>query len=250
MEFDIFLWFTPLVSVVILFITTFYSLARIGKREILKKKLPPQAAGGWPLIGHLPLLSGPELPHIILSNMADEYGPIFNIRLGVHRALLVSSWEIAKGCFTTNDMIFCDRPKTIAVQHMSYNFAMFGLGKHGPYWRELRKISMQKLLSNHKTETLGNLCENEVRKLMKSLYSSCVKNASGKVQLEMRKLSGDLTLNLMVRKVTGDIDNKRRDEKWGETMTEFFRMMGVLTVPDVLPYLGSFDWFGGISRAF
>ncbi|KAK4390621.1 cytochrome [Sesamum angolense] len=94
------------------------------------------AAGGWLVIGHLRLLSGPELPHIILSDMADKYGPIFRVRLGVHSALIMSSWEIAKECFTINDLIFCDRPRTTAIKHMSYDFAMFGLGKYGPYWRE------------------------------------------------------------------------------------------------------------------
>ncbi|KAL0379151.1 UNVERIFIED_CONTAM: Protopine 6-monooxygenase [Sesamum radiatum] len=143
-----------LAPLIILLVTAFYYLISTGNKRILEKNLPPQAAGGWPLIGHLRLLSGPELPHIILSDMADKYGPIFSIRLGVHSALIVSSPEIAKECFTTNDMTFCDRPRTTAVQHMSYDFAMFGLGRYGPYWRELRKISVQKLLSNSKIEVL------------------------------------------------------------------------------------------------
>ncbi|KAK4429105.1 Protopine 6-monooxygenase [Sesamum alatum] len=45
-------------------------------------------------------------------------------------------------------------------------------------------------------------------------------------------------------------ENKGLGEKWHETTTEFFRALGVLTVPDVLPYLKWLDWFGGISKAF
>ncbi|KAL0325664.1 UNVERIFIED_CONTAM: cytochrome [Sesamum radiatum] len=243
-----------LALLVVLVITPFYSLISTGNKRILTKILPPQAAGGWPVIGHLRLLSGPELPHIILSNMAHKYGPIFSIRLGVHSAVIVSSWEIAKECFTTNDMIFCDRPKTSATQHMSYDFAMFGLGKYGPYWRELRKISVQKLLSNRKIETLGHLYVAEIRALMKSLYNSCTVNGEPS-PVEMKKLFRDLSVNVMVRVVAGNNVGEKKgsreiNEKWHETITEFLGAMGVLTVPDVLPYLKWLDWFGGISRPF
>ncbi|KAK4429092.1 cytochrome [Sesamum alatum] len=250
---------TLLVLLVILLITPFYSLIiSTGNKRILTKNLPPQAAGGWPIIGHLRLLSGVELPHIILSDMVDKYGPIFSIRLGVHRALIVSSWEIAKECFTTNDMIFCDRPRTTAIKHMSYNYAMFGLGKYGPYWRELRKISVQKLLSNRKIETLGPLYVAEIRALMRSLYNSCAGNGDGKPPspVEMRKLFRDLSVTVMVRVVAGNTvrsENKvlgEINEKWHEPITEFLRAMGVLTVPDVLPYLKWLDWFGETSKAF
>ncbi|KAK4395745.1 cytochrome [Sesamum angolense] len=222
-EMDLLPWVLPtlLTLLAILLITPFYSLVSTGNKRILNKKLPPLAAGGWPIMGHLRLLSGPELPHIILSNMADEYGPIFSIRLGVHNALIVSSWEIAKECFTTNDMIFCDRPRTAVIQHMSYNFAMFGLGKYGPYWRELRKISTQKLLSNRKIEMLGHLYVTEIRALMRSLYNSCVDNSDGKV-LEMRKVFGELSLNVMVRVVAGDVESENEEvggnEKWHECL--------------------------------
>ncbi|KAL0314736.1 UNVERIFIED_CONTAM: cytochrome [Sesamum angustifolium] len=225
-----------LALLLVLFITPFYSLISRGNKRILTKNLPPLAAGGWPVIGHLRLLSGPELPHIILSDMADKYGPIFRIRLGVHTALIVSSWEIGKECFTTNDMIFCDRPKTAATQHMSYDFAMSGLGKYGPYWRSFRKISVQKLLSSSKIETLGHLYVAEIRALMRSLYNSCV-DGKPPTPLEMRKSFGDLSLKVMVRVVAGNIigsedeGSGENNEKWRETIREFVRAMGVLTVP-------------------
>ncbi|KAL2242984.1 UNVERIFIED_CONTAM: cytochrome [Sesamum indicum] len=242
-----------LTLLVVLLITPFYSLVTTGNKRILNKKLPPLAAGGWPILGHLRLLSGPELPHIILSNMADKYGSIFSIRLGVHNALIVSSLEIAKECFATNDMSFCNRPRTAVIQHMSYNFSMFGLGEYGPYWRELRKISVQKLLSNRKIEMLGHLYVTEIRALMRSLYNSCVDNGDREV-LEMRKVFGDLSLSVMVRVVAGDVVESENEEfggneKWHEVITEFLSAMGVLTLPDVLPYLKWLDCFGGINKA-
>ncbi|XP_011083917.1 cytochrome P450 82A3-like [Sesamum indicum] len=212
-----------LALLLILFITPFYSLISTGHKSVVTKNLPPQAAGGWPVIGHLRLLSGPELPHIILSNMADKYGPMFTYELRFRHV----------------------RPREIRSVLAGYDFAMFGLGKYGPYWRELRKISVQKLLSNRKIETLGHLCVTEIRALMKSLYNSCTDNGDRKApsSLEMRKLFRDLSVNVMVRVVAGNTvggENKGSREinqKWHETITKFLGAMGVLTVPDVLPYL-------------
>ncbi|KAL7262034.1 hypothetical protein ACSBR1_000423 [Camellia fascicularis] len=67
---------------------------------------PPEAGGAWPILGHLHLLGGPQLPHKTLASMSDKYGPIFTIRLGLHRAVVVSNWEIAKECFTTHDIAY------------------------------------------------------------------------------------------------------------------------------------------------
>ncbi|KAL7155167.1 hypothetical protein ABFS83_03G057300 [Erythranthe nasuta] len=244
-----------LVTISILLTVSFCFLVITIRGRKIKKKLPPEAEGGWPIIGHLSFLSGPELPHIVLSNLADKYGPIFTIRLGVHRALIVSSWEIAKECFTTNDLIFCNRPQTAAIQHMCYNFAMFGFSDYGPYWRELRKISMLTLLSNRKVAKLGNLYETEVTAMMRSLYLY-----GEKVPLDMKKFFGEMTLGLIVRIVAGDVEKNKMDglgvgssDRWRGAINEFFRMMGVVTVPDVLPFLKWFDgFFGGTDyhRAF
>lgn len=89
-----------------------------------KSKEAPIPAGAWPLIGHLHLLGGDDqLLYRTLGTMADQYGPAFNIWLGTRRAFVVSSWEVAKECFTTNDKALASRPTTVAAKHMGYNYA-------------------------------------------------------------------------------------------------------------------------------
>ncbi|XVE94794.1 hypothetical protein REPUB_Repub02eG0040100 [Reevesia pubescens] len=112
-----------------------------------KKRAAPEAGSSWPIIGHLHLLGGPKPPHIVLSDMADKYGPIFTTKMGVHRALVVSDHETAKECLTTNDKAFASRSKTLAMDFLSYNQAMFGFAPYGPYWRQMRKIATLQLLS-------------------------------------------------------------------------------------------------------
>ncbi|TQD97744.1 hypothetical protein C1H46_016610 [Malus baccata] len=88
---------------------------------------PPKVAGRWPVVGHLRLFGGrPQPSHIPLGALADNYGPVFTINIGVHPVMVVTSWEAAKECFTTNDLIISSRPKTITAEILSFNYAMLG----------------------------------------------------------------------------------------------------------------------------
>ncbi|GFS33154.1 cytochrome P450, family 82, subfamily C, polypeptide 4 [Actinidia rufa] len=208
-----------------------------------KIRPPPEAAGAWPLIGHLCLLNGPQLPHVVLGDMADKYGPIFTIRLGIHRAVIVSGPEVVKDCFTTNDKAFSNRPKSIAVEHMGYNYAMFAFSPYGPFWRKIRKIATLELLSNYRLAALGHVRVTEVKNSIREIYEVWVKNENCVVN--MMRWFEDLTLNLTVRVVAG----KRSDGKgFSRTLREFFELMGVFTVADAVPLLRRLD-FGGHEKA-
>ncbi|KAI7752901.1 hypothetical protein M8C21_000060, partial [Ambrosia artemisiifolia] len=89
-------------------------------------KTPPEASGAWPIIGHLKVFSGHDLPHVTLSSMADRYGPIFMIRLGIRKVLVVSNWEITKEIFTTHDVIISDRPDYKAAKILGEWFEYLG----------------------------------------------------------------------------------------------------------------------------
>ncbi|GFY86117.1 cytochrome P450, family 82, subfamily C, polypeptide 4 [Actinidia rufa] len=110
----------------------FVYCALVGKKNqktsMISIKEAPQPAGAWPIIGHLHLLGGvDQLLYRTLGDMADKYGPAFNIRLGSRCAFVVNSWEVAKECFTDNDKALASRPTTAAAKLMGYNYAVFGL---------------------------------------------------------------------------------------------------------------------------
>lgn len=103
--------------------------------------------------------------------MADKYGPIFTIKLGSHRVLVLSYWEIAKECFTVHEKVFSTRPSTLASRLLGYNNAMFGFGPYGPYWREMRKIVTIELLSNHRLDMLKHVRTLEVKTAFRELFN-------------------------------------------------------------------------------
>ncbi|XP_057443545.1 cytochrome P450 82A4-like [Lotus japonicus] len=220
-------------------------------------KEPPLAAGAWPILGHLiPLFAAntQKPPHRTLGALADRYGPLFTIKLGTTRAVVLSNWEIAKECFTTNDIIVSARPKLVATQHMGYNGAMFGLSPYGPYWRELRKITTLEIFSNRRVEQLGYARVSEVQTSIKELYNvwcSEKNKESDYVLVELKQWFYEVTFNMVLRMTVG----KRYFSSAGvvrercvSALKEFLRLMGVFTVGDAVPWLRWFDFGGHVKE--
>ncbi|KAK2969401.1 hypothetical protein RJ640_020344 [Escallonia rubra] len=194
-----------------------------------------------------------SLPHITLGAMADKYGPIFTIRLGVQRALVVSNWEIAKELHTSCDVVISSRPKFRAAKHLAYNYAMFGFSPYGPYWRELRKITSIELLSSHRLELLKHVRVSETEICIKELYQvwSEKKNYSGLVLVELKQWFGDLTLNVILRMIAGKryfgasaAGDEAEARRFQKAMRAFFRYLGLFLVSDMIPFLGWLDLGG------
>ncbi|PKI11569.1 hypothetical protein CRG98_049526, partial [Punica granatum] len=133
---DSILQFTVIFLIVSL--TFYYILGRSWKTKSggTSKKLAPEPDGGLPIIGHLKLLGGDEVLHRKLGRLADKYGPAFTLRLGHSHIVVLSRWEEAKECFTTNDRCLSSRPLWTAPKLLGYNYAMLGFAPYGNYWRE------------------------------------------------------------------------------------------------------------------
>ncbi|XP_062015824.1 cytochrome P450 CYP82D47-like [Rosa rugosa] len=226
-------------------------------------KRAPEAKGAWPLFGHLPLLGRSTKPlHIALGAMADKYGPLFTVRLGVHECLVVSSSEMAKECFTIKDTCLSSRPKMAVVEHIGYNYAMFGFAPYGPYWREMRKITTLELLSKRRLELLKHIRGSEVSTFLKEMYRIWSSRSNEKkgsnsdqVLVELKQWFGDLTLNVILRMVAGkrysvatDKEEKNEARQVQKAVREFFNFVGMLLVGDVIPHLRWLD-LGGHEKA-
>ncbi|KAL2498326.1 Cytochrome [Abeliophyllum distichum] len=227
------------------------------KSKANKNSAPPEAGGAWPIIGHLHLIGGgSKLPHITLGAMADKYGPVFTIQLGVHRTLVVSSWELAKELFTTWDVAVSSRPKFLAAKHMGYEFAMFPFAPYGAYWRSIRKLIAVELFSLRSLELLKHVRVSETELSMKELYVfwKAKKDESGRVLVEMKHWFGDLNLNVVLRMVAGKRyfgatadGDKIEARQCQKVLREFFHLAGIFIVADNIPYLRWFD-VGGYEK--
>ncbi|XP_077223684.1 cytochrome P450 CYP82D47-like isoform X1 [Tasmannia lanceolata] len=213
-----------------------------------RSKEAPEAAGAWPVIGHLHLLGRGAPLFRTLGVMADKYGPTFTIWLGMRRTLIVSSWEVCKECFTTNDKVLADRPTFVAGELLGYNYAMFGFAPYGPYWREIRKIATLEVLSNRRLELLKHIRVMEIDMCIRDLYGVWVKKNRQPVMVEMKQWFGNLTMNVVVKMVTGKryTGGEGDDQVSGfrHALSQFLYLTSVFVLSDALPFLKWMDLQG------
>ncbi|XP_019155244.1 PREDICTED: cytochrome P450 CYP82D47-like [Ipomoea nil] len=225
-------------------LVTFFFLFR-------NKEGVPEAGLAWPIIGHFHLLGGNDrMPHKVLGDLADKYGPLFRMRLGAHQVLVVSDSHTAKQCLQgPNDRALAGRPKAIASDHIGYNYADFGLAPHGQFWRDVRKAVMLELLSNRRVEALRRFRELGAKTFVQDIYSSWAnqKNQSNVVEVDMKELFGKLIIDSMLHLLFG-----HRYEEVGRWVTATFRrtfeLLGMSLVGDFLPWLRWLD-IGGYEKA-
>uniref|UniRef100_A0A804M4E4 Uncharacterized protein n=1 Tax=Zea mays TaxID=4577 RepID=A0A804M4E4_MAIZE len=101
-----------------------YLVGRAGRKGNGKGKgtqrLPPSPPA-VPFLGHLHLVKTPF--HEALAGLAARHGPVFSMRMGSRRALVVSSPECAKECFTEHDVVFANRPRFATQDLVSFGGA-------------------------------------------------------------------------------------------------------------------------------
>lgn len=219
-----------------------------------QRREAPIAAGYLPILGHLHKLGGNQPLAFTLAAMADVHGPIFTIWIGGQRTVVVSSSDLTKECFTTNDRVLASRSEDAASKYMGYNCAMFGQAAYGPYWREVRKIATLELLSPRRHEMLKRVRTKEVDMCIQELYMKWVGNHGEPVTVDISEWIGDLTFNNIVMSIAGkrDFGANVGDEKEGrefrEVILKFFRLAGSFIVSDAVPWLEWADVGGYIKE--
>nr|GLL34062.1 cytochrome P450 CYP82D47-like [Ipomoea trifida] len=231
----------------IFLLATFLRNKEAASRRKGRRKLPePRFA--WPIIGHFHLLAGNNrLPHKVLGDMADIYGPIFGLRLCAHRVMVVSDSRIAKECLTVNDRALAGRPKTIASEHIGYNHADLALCPPNPFWRDARKVVVLELLSSRRLEALRRVRESAVKRFTKEIYRR-VNDGSGEVvKLDMSEWFGRLIIGVMLEIMFGH--SYEDVGSWvAATFRRNFELLGLSVVGDFLPWLRWLD-IGGYEKA-
>ncbi|KAL0415538.1 UNVERIFIED_CONTAM: Xanthotoxin 5-hydroxylase CYP82C4 [Sesamum latifolium] len=223
----------------LLFLALLYNLWRKDahrSKNVDYGSSPPQPRGAWPIIGHLHLLSGQNHIAYTLGTLADKYGSVFTLRLGMQRAVVVSSREAIMECFTTNDKCFANRPKSSAGEHLVYAHKQFGFN-NSPCCREMRNLISLELLSSSTRKAIKRLRESETSTTIKTLYYETRRVRPSKVVIS--HWIEEMTSNIVVKMIVG-----KRYENAAETMEverlrsiirEVACLSGQFVVSDVIP---------------
>ena len=107
--------------------------------------IPPSPLA-LPIIYHLQRLA--PIPRQAFQKLSNRYGPLIHLFLGSVLCVVASSPEMAKEFLKTHETSFSNRPKSSAVDFLTYGSADFAYAPYGPYWKFMKKLCMSELLSN------------------------------------------------------------------------------------------------------
>ncbi|KAF5468160.1 hypothetical protein F2P56_012335 [Juglans regia] len=177
------------------FLSTIFILKLLYRRN---QNLPPSPFS-LPIIGHFHLLKQPIYQS--LQTLSLQYGPILSLKLGSRSILVISSPSAVEECFTKNDIIFANRPSTMAGEHFTYNFTNPVWAPYGHFWRNLRRLLSLQIFSTNSLQKSSIIRQEEVYSLIRQLFK--VSNGEEPQKVEFRYLSSILTFNITMRMLTG-----------------------------------------------
>ncbi len=148
---------------------------------------------GWPIIGHLPYMSGAN-PYPVIEYYKKKYGLIFHLQLGSFSTVILTDYNDIKRAFASAD--FTDRPPLYFHEQSGFGFRGVG-NSSGAVWKEQRAFALRHLHEmglRGKGTSIEYHIENEIAELMKDLNEK-----TG------QPLNLDLTLNLAVTNIVWTI---------------------------------------------
>ncbi|KAF2533760.1 hypothetical protein F2Q70_00031161 [Brassica cretica] len=192
-----------------------------------KLNVPPSPIG-FPVIGHLHLLKDPV--HRCLHELSRNLGPVFSLRLGSCRAVVVTSASAAEEFLShENDVVFANRPISTLGKYVAYNNSIVSVSPYGDHWRNLRRICTVEIFSAARLRESSEIRRDEVRSLVRTIHKATSGGGDNSVRVELRPLLSGFTLNVLMRMVAGKRyygeDNTEAKEV-RELISETFELAG------------------------
>ncbi|CAA7053599.1 unnamed protein product [Microthlaspi erraticum] len=227
----------------LLFLITFLFIASFkhSKRQNHRKAPSPP---GFPIIGNLHQIG--ELQHQSLWNLSKKYGPVMHLKLGKVPAVVLSSSETARKALKDHDLDCCGRPSLAGPRDLSYNCLDINFSPFGDYWKDIRRLTVQELLSNRKVHSIQPIKDEEVKKLMDSMAES----ASQNIPVNLNEKFLNLTISVICRAVFGVSfeDTVLSNHTLYKLIREAYMMLGSFSASDYIPYVGwIIDRFTGLK---
>ncbi|XP_042485844.1 cytochrome P450 CYP736A12-like [Macadamia integrifolia] len=199
-----------------------------------RRRLPP-GPRGLPVLGNLLMLG--DLPHRTLHQMAQKYGPIMYIRLGLVPTMVVSSSQAAELFLKTHDIVFAGRPYSMGTQYISYGNKGLAFSQYGTYWRNMKKLLAKELLSAAKVDSFKKKRREEMGLFVRSLREA----AEAGAVVDMSAKVGSLIENMIFPMLIGNqVDNVHLKS----VFEEFLKLLGAFNLADFIPYIGKLDLQG------
>lgn len=221
------------------------------RKQALRKQQPPSPPS-LPLIGHLHLLKEPL--NQTLQSLCTKYGDILLLRLGVRKVLIVTSPSAAEECFTKNDIIFANRPKTMSSKHFSYSYTTISVAPYGDHWRNLRRLAALEIFSPARMASFTSTRRKELMLLLSELMQKC-SVGGGSTKVDLTSISAELTFNVLSMTLAGKRyygENAADDDEARKTKFLIKEMLVNSVRSNLGDYLPILRWinYKGVEKKF
>nr|AJD25198.1 cytochrome P450 CYP81Q42 [Salvia miltiorrhiza] len=235
------LFFTILVILVLLLL--------IQHKKKQRQNRPPSPPS-LPLIGHLHLLKDPMTQ--TLQSLSAKYGDVLSLKFGVRDVLVITSPTAVDECFTTNDIVFANRPSTLSTKHFSYNNTTISIAPYGDHWRNLRRLAALEIFSPARIAAFTATRRTELMLLMRDLARN---SGGGTSPVDLKSKFIELAFNVLSMTIAGkryygeNVGDAEEARRVRFTMREMLEHSGNTNLADLLPFLQWFD-FQGLEKKF
>ncbi|KAK9742860.1 hypothetical protein RND81_03G201300 [Saponaria officinalis] len=199
--------------------------------------LPP-GPKTWPVIGNIHQLG--NKPHQSVAELSKKYGPIMSLKLGTITTIVISSPNVAKQMFTNHDLAFSGRkcPDAPRVSdHYKHSVIWLPVGDK---WRDLRKIAVIQLLTNHRLNLSQGLRQRKIDELVEHVRHCCEKGEVVHIGMAAFTTTLNLLSNTFFSVDLGSYDSSDlqefKDIVWG-----FSELGGTPNVSDFFPLVRRLD---------
>ncbi|ONK57941.1 uncharacterized protein A4U43_C09F5850 [Asparagus officinalis] len=194
------------------------------------QNLPP-GPRRLPIIGNLHQLG--LSPYHSLHTLSVKHGPLVFLQLGSVPALIVSSSSAAQQIIKSHDAAFSNRPHFQAAYKLTYGGIDITTSPYGNYWKQLRKVCINELLSLKCVESFRTLREDEVSRLIDRIKNS---SSSSSTMINLTKVMLNFGNNFVCRIMFGD-KFRERESRFDEIISETKGLVEEFWVSDFLPGL-------------
>lgn len=206
--------------------------------------LPP-GPRGLPIVGYLPFLGFDNL-HLVFTDLARAYGPIYKLWLGNKLTVVISSPSLVKEVVRDHDIAFSEREATIAAQIITFGKNDIGFDSYSsPSWKNKRKILASDMLSNANLNACYDLRREKVMKMVGEVYENVGK------PIDVGELAFRTLFSLIGNMVWGgEIRGEKRtmvESHFKEIFSEILVFLGKPNISDIFPAIAWFD-IQGIER--
>lgn len=169
------------------------------------------------------------LVHRRLRDLAAVHGPIMMLKIGPMPLVVVTSRELAREVLKVQDPNFANRPRLLVGGICGYGWADIIFAPTTDYWRKIRKLCIQEVLSPKRILSFQTIREEEVRRQVEAI------RAAAGAPVNLTRMLYDISSRTISRSSFGEV---RPDMPvFQDAIKRVIGLSSGFNVPDLFPRL-------------